>query len=261
MEGYRGDEYLYDAISSVGHNLAGAIQAYKQRHDEATMLEETFRDLGQMKYTDPTTKAEKPYIPKDVMERIGSYTGTKKMLAEQGFLQSLQVAGQLQTAMQNNEKVQAYVDYYKNRQPRPTRQESEAEELRNPVSVEFGRRATDPVTTKQYFTTEAPQTPKGQKPKPWDPEKEGDTARVTLRSGKVMTVPRTSWENLQSQLGHQPIGVPQGKPSEHEVLSQAGTAIKRAIDQFGKSNPKRAEQIVNQIRERVKQMGYDASHL
>ena len=268
MEGYRGDEYLHSAITGLGDHLAQAITEYKRRHDEASMMEETFKDLGEMKYTDPTSKAEKPYIPKDVMERINSYTGTKKLLAEPGYMNALNMRGQLQTAALNNEKVQAYVDYYKRAQPKRTREEAEADELRKPISVEFGSRRLDPVSQKPFFTTDAPpeRMDKGKlkKGQTWDPETEGDTARVTLRSGKVITVPRTAWENLQVDLTHHPIGVPQGpqgKPSEHEALGQAQRAIKQAIDKWGQTDPKRAENVVNQIRQRVKQMGYDASHL
>jgi hypothetical protein len=100
---------MYEGILEAGRSIADAIDWYRERHEQASKLDETVNFLAT--HVDPNTK--KPYIPKDAFERASALAGTHKMLAEQGILDGMKYAQLIHRAGIEDAYVAAQSDYYR----------------------------------------------------------------------------------------------------------------------------------------------------
>ena len=104
MEGYRGDEYLYDAVSSVGTNLAGAIRAYHERHQQMRVLDAEMEHLTHIMDVPDKYGNRKPVLDPKAYERMKAHNERERYTLEVAAMQAMEFGTQLQQAHANINK-------------------------------------------------------------------------------------------------------------------------------------------------------------
>jgi hypothetical protein len=76
----------------MGNSVAQAINYYQQRHEEASQLDKTILQLGEMKGPD-----DKPILDKKALERVRGFTDKERYANEKAWMQAFQFRNQLMT--------------------------------------------------------------------------------------------------------------------------------------------------------------------